>query len=56
MQIACESCGAVVPAESIDLQRNLAKCTACNHVFNCQGQLEAFLGIKDRRVSGEARG
>jgi hypothetical protein len=40
VQILCESCGAVVAGERIDLQRNLATCTACNQVFNCQAQLD----------------
>ncbi len=40
MQIVCESCGAVVSGERIDLQRNLATCTACNQVFSCQAQLD----------------
>lgn len=33
MQIVCESCGAVVPAENLNLERMVAKCGACDAVF-----------------------
>jgi hypothetical protein len=42
MQITCEKCGAAILAANLDLQRNLAKCEACNHIFNCQAQLNAL--------------
>lgn len=48
MQVVCESCGAVVPAENIDLERMLAKCEACDHVFNCSRQLQGIGGTGDR--------
>jgi hypothetical protein len=42
MDIHCDACGAVVPATDIDLNRNIAKCAACNNVFNCKAQLDGL--------------
>ncbi|MBN2450579.1 MAG: hypothetical protein JXR77_09325 [Lentisphaeria bacterium] len=40
MQIHCEACGELIPAGNLDLDRGFAKCAACDHVFNCNAQLE----------------
>lgn len=42
MDVHCDACGAVVPAADIDLNRNIAKCAACNNVFNCANQLDGL--------------
>ena len=36
MQIVCESCGAVVPADNLNLERMVAMCVACDAVFAFQ--------------------
>lgn len=33
MQIKCPQCGALIPAENINIQEMLAKCSECHHVF-----------------------
>jgi hypothetical protein len=42
MQIACPKCNAAIPADNLDLDRNLAKCGVCGEVFNCAAQLEGL--------------
>lgn len=39
MEVRCPQCSAVVPAEDVNIARVLAKCRACNAVFNFGGQL-----------------
>ena len=34
MQLDCKNCGAPIPAEHINLDRAIAKCTQCNAVFS----------------------
>jgi hypothetical protein len=40
MQISCKQCGAEVLADDINLDRLIAKCSACNAVFNFADQIE----------------
>jgi hypothetical protein len=39
MQVICPKCDATIPADNLDLNRNLAKCGVCSEVFNCAEQL-----------------
>jgi hypothetical protein len=38
MQLNCQQCGAVIPAENINLDRMIAKCSSCNAVFSFDDQ------------------
>ncbi len=40
MQIHCKQCGAQIPAEHLNLNRLIAKCTSCNSVFSFADQVE----------------
>jgi hypothetical protein len=42
MQIVCPKCDATIPADNLDLGRNLAKCGVCGEVFNCAAQLDGL--------------
>ncbi len=44
MKIHCPSCSKEVPAANVDLSGRVAKCGACNNVFNCAGQMPASDG------------
>src|SRR5580698_917064 len=48
MQIQCSTCGVVVPAADVNLDRMVAKCVGCNAVFDVSDQLSAG-GIRRRR-------
>jgi predicted Zn finger-like uncharacterized protein len=39
MQVKCPSCGAVVPAADVNLDRMLAKCARCSSVFDIASQV-----------------
>lgn len=39
MHITCKRCGAEIPAEHVNINRLIAKCSACNAVFSFQDQL-----------------
>ncbi len=41
MQIACPQCQRKIPAADIELGSGLAKCSACNDVFDFRGQLDS---------------
>jgi len=40
MQIKCKRCGADIPAENVNLNTSLAKCGACDSVFDFSPQVE----------------
>lgn len=39
MDITCKRCGALIPADDVDLQAMAAKCRSCNAVFSIADQL-----------------
>lgn len=41
MQIQCRSCRAKIQAEDVNLDRMLAKCRACNAIFDFSNQVDA---------------
>lgn len=51
MQLHCESCNNLIPAEDIDLGTTLAKCRACNTVMNFGSQL----GVQARGETARTR-
>ncbi len=44
MQVQCSTCGGVVPAADVNLDRMLAKCGKCNSVFDISSQVPAAGG------------
>ncbi|MEZ4883496.1 MAG: hypothetical protein R3E32_02075 [Chitinophagales bacterium] len=38
--IKCKNCGEVIPAENINIQKALAKCTNCNAIFSIEEQVK----------------
>jgi hypothetical protein len=46
MQINCKQCGAQVPAEHINLDRLIAKCTSCHSVFSFADQIEDTTSVQ----------
>lgn len=55
MQIRCRSCGKDVPAEDVNLEMVLAKCRACNAVFDFSDQVKtaSTSPAKGKRDRGE---
>lgn len=49
MEINCPSCRAPIPATDVNLERMVAKCVACNQVFDFSGQLPAATGPGKQR-------
>mgnify|MGYP000987260258 FL=1 len=47
MKIHCPACNNEVPAGDVDLTGKIAKCSGCNNIFDCSGQLPA-VSTKDR--------
>ncbi|MEQ8456222.1 MAG: hypothetical protein RLO52_18330 [Sandaracinaceae bacterium] len=41
MRVSCESCGAAVPAEDVNLERMVAKCRSCQAVFEVRAPSKA---------------
>ena len=52
MQITCESCGAPIDADDVNLDTGVAKCTACNAVFRFEEQLARENEETERRNAG----
>jgi hypothetical protein len=50
MQIYCKACGGQIPAENLQLDRLLGKCSACHAVFSFADQVDA-----DSRLNTEAQ-
>jgi hypothetical protein len=47
MVIHCQTCGAVVAAQDINLERMLAKCAGCNSVFGISAPIERAAGASE---------
>jgi hypothetical protein len=41
MQLTCQQCGATIPADNINLDRMIAKCSKCNAVFSFDDQISS---------------
>jgi len=52
MKITCTSCRREIPARDIDIKTRVAKCDACNNIFDCSGQLPASGGTISRENIG----
>ncbi|MEO0948817.1 MAG: hypothetical protein AAFY11_11865 [Cyanobacteria bacterium J06641_5] len=46
MQLNCETCGTPIPAENINLDRAIAKCTQCNSIFSFADRFPAAVPPK----------
>jgi hypothetical protein len=44
MQVLCETCGAAIAVDNVDLKRGLAKCVPCAVLFDCSSQLDGMAG------------
>jgi hypothetical protein len=49
MQIQCSTCGGVVPASDVNLDRMIAKCARCNSVFDIGGQVPGTTALARQR-------
>ena len=49
MQLHCPSCGTLIPASDINLDRALAKCQACNAVLDLEEELRRQSKVKKTR-------
>jgi hypothetical protein len=49
MHLTCRDCGAVIPAEDINIDRAIAKCRACNAVINVEAELRGPDGASPPR-------
>lgn len=41
MNVTCALCKKEIEAENIDLEKEIAKCTECNNIFDCGSQLKS---------------
>jgi len=50
MQIHCQSCGKQIPAEHINIEKAIAKCSTCSAVFGFTDQIEGLseTGVKSQ--------
>ncbi len=48
MKLSCESCGALIPADDINLERLVAKCRHCDSVFSFDGRLAGRVAPRRR--------
>ncbi len=56
MQIACDSCGATIPAADMNLQTLVARCRRCDSVFSFGGRITGGAAPAPRRRTPLPRG
>jgi hypothetical protein len=48
MQLHCRSCGKPIPAQDVNIELGIAKCLACNAVFNFLDEVKPGPGVRPR--------